>query len=1086
LQNIALKTNMDWRDYVNSIQNACQPRPEILAGNFNPEVYTASLSPIIEFYQNGGTIIDNIYTDAELFFREATYPTQGLCLALAEIFGRIKGDLSMPAIHRLETAFGGGKTHALIACTHIAYRGTDLKNVVNGLLDHDLLPEPRTISVVGIAGDAIPVHKTQGDALVPYTLWGEMAYQIGGETLYHQVEDEANSFAAPGRTYFEKILSGRKVIIMLDELAQYAARLEAARSDGANQLAAFMMALHGYARMHSGISIVLTLASSTDAFGKQTERLSELLSNVRGKPLAEDDALNIGEKAVKGLSSVVARDAVQITPVQASEIASVLAKRLFMNIDRDMAHYTADDYMNMYQRNVALLPEEAASPDYRGRLIGNYPFHPTLLDLLNKKLAIAENFQGTRGVLRVLALAVRNLWQENTKAPMIHACHLDLRSERVVNEILGRTGSSELLFVLNADVGGVDTGSLEGGHSNAELADHRNPHPEKYPLYEFTWKTVLLHSLVGREEGLNSKIFGITEPEALFSVSFPGLTPPQVRTALAEIKESAFYLKQEQGRYFASEEPTINSILARIRKTLGSSQVENLLKDAARKVIAERSDMFHIEHDVTQPEDLPDGKNRMVLGVISLVVESIDVEAMITTKGDNKPRIQQNLVFVLVPDTCLVEGRDGLDGFFQSHVTEVKQELEGIARQVLALRSLTEKPRTYGVNPRRLEDNDFRNRKTEREQALLTTIASVYSHIYYPSATGYIVRKEIKTAGGEGGRPFIEQIREKLTEEGELLSSKNTSNTDLRSLHELFFEQSDTISIKSLRENFACVRRWPVLESAAVLEQIVREGVKKGNWCVYRMGAEENQQPTEIYHRENEVPMGLNLDAEGYGLITQQGANQRGWIKAKQLSTDKICSAILDQVSQLGSMEILQVKESVTEKYGEIPDQDFNNAIAELAVRERLYVYEKPQDSTEKPKLIYGDNAQLHFPKTNETLITPAKAAERGWIVNPKQSLIIGGSEGADKIFPILRRLGSLFGRGAKSTIECLDLSDLELSHGGKMRIVLSDASPATMKDLEEYFETLSTVVSRGSKTEIHLEISDPDDECTFIKEFDK
>lgn len=501
-----------------SVLDACKPRPELLAGGFNPEVFTASLGPVIDYYRTGKGAIDSIYTNAKLFFQEATHPTQGLCSTLAEVFGRIAGDMGVPAIHRLETSFGGGKTHTLIACTHIAYQGKDLVDIVDGIIDPGLLPEPGTVSVVGIAGEDIPVHKPQGDALLPYTLWGEIAFQIGGEELYRDIEVDASSFAAPAKGYFEKVFKGRKVLIMLDELAQYAARLEAARPDGASQLAAFLMGLHGYARNHSGIAVVLTLASATDAFNKQTRRLAELVSEVRGEETGEDDTIGIGERAVKGVSSVVARDAIQVTPVQAAEISSVLAKRLFVETDHEIAVVTAEEYMEMYRRNSSMLTEEASSQNFKNRLVANYPFHPTLVDFLNKKLASYENFQGTRGVLRVLSLAVHNLWKRQLPVPMIHTCHLDLRSERVVNEILNRTGSSDLLLVLNADLGSVDTGVLEGGYSNAEIADQRNPHPMEYPFYEYTWKTVFLHSLVGRDEGLDSKIFGITESEALFSV----------------------------------------------------------------------------------------------------------------------------------------------------------------------------------------------------------------------------------------------------------------------------------------------------------------------------------------------------------------------------------------------------------------------------------------------------------------------------------------------------------------------------------------------------------------------------------------
>ncbi|SHI62913.1 ATP-binding protein [Desulfofundulus thermosubterraneus] len=1070
-----------------SVLDACKPRPEILAGTFNPEVFTASLSPVVEFYRSGRGIIDSIYTSAELFFREATYPTQGLRLTLAEVFGRIAGDLTVPAIHRLETAFGGGKTHTLIACTHIAHKGTELRSVIRDVLDPELLPEPGEIAVVGVAGDEIPVHKPKGRALVPYTLWGEIAYQIGGENLYREVEDEANSHAAPGKTYFDRVFAGRKVLILLDELAQYAARLEAARPDGASQLAAFLMALHGYARNHPGIAVVLTLASTTDAFAKQTEHLAKLISQVRGEEVGEDDALGIGERAVKGVASVVARDAVQVTPVQAAEISSVLTKRLFVFIDREAARETAEEYMAMYRRNAALLPEEASSDDFKGRMIANYPFHPTLVDFLNKKLANAENFQGTRGVLRVLSLAVRSLWQKQKAVPMIHACHLDLRSERVVNEILGRTGSSDLLFVLNADVGGVDTGTLEGGHSNAELADRRNPHPEGHPLYEYTWKTVFLHSLVGREEGLGSKIFGLTGPEACFCVSFPGLTPPQVRTALEEISESAFYLRYEQGKYFASEEPTINSVLARIRKTLKAAQVEELLEAAARKVVTGGAGLFHIEHDVLLPEHLPDGKDRPVLGVVSLTAGTIDVEAMVTTKGLNRPRERQNLIFLLVPETVVVKGINDQDGIFENtRVRDVRQRIEGTARQVMAMRLLIEKPQSYGVNPRRLDDEDFRKRYAEREQALLTDVSRIYTGFYYPGAAGYIVRKEIKTAGGEGGAPFIELIRDALIKDGKLLTGRNTTQADLLNLSKLFFEHGDAVTLKELRENFYRVRSWPVLESPEVFDHIVRAGVQKGVWCVFRMDTGESVKPAEFYDRENDIPLGVDLTAGDYGLITPQGVNQRGWAINQKVDPVKVRDGVIYTVASSGVSTIEKVAESMAGKYGDVPARELEEAVVTLIKDGQLIAFRGTPDQKEKPDFIHGSAAALYTPQPGDVLITPAKAAELGWVAAGRRRLTLEGKEGAEKLLPLLRRLGSLYNRGASSTIETMDLTDLELPGGGTIRLELTNVTPESMKALGELFEVLDGVVQKGEQTEAFLEIVDPDDDCLFIQELKK
>jgi len=1068
-----------------SFLETCKPRDEILAGAFNPEVFTASLGPIIKFYRGGECRIDNIYSNAEHFFREATYPTQGLRLTLSEVFGRIAGDMAVPAIHRLETAFGGGKTHALIACTHIACKGKELNETVGDILEHGLLPDPGTVSIAGVAGDEIPVHKPRGDDLEPYTLWGDIAWQIGGEELYRQVEDEANSFAAPGRTYFDKVFGGRKVLIMLDELAQYAARLEAARTDGSNQLAAFLMALNGYARNHAGIAVIVTLASAKNAFARQTERLAHLISEVRGAEVTEDDALGIGEKAVQDVTSVVARDAVQVTPVQAAEISEVLAKRLFTSIDREAAAETAEEYMRMYRRNSNLLPEEASGKNFRVRMTATYPFHPTLVNFLNNKLANAENFQGTRGVLRVLSLTVRSLWKGRRPAPMIHACHIDLKTERVVNEILARTGSSDLLLILNADIGSIDTGALEGGYSNAALADRRNPHPEGHPLYEYTWKTVFLHSLVGREEGIGSKVFGLTEAEALFSVSFPGLTPPQARAALEEINESAYYLRYEQGKYFASEEPTLNSILAGIRKTLNQNQVDQLLDATARKVVTPKpGGVFEIEHDVFLPEHLPDGRGKPVLGIIKPTAGAVNVKAMIETKGQNKAREQQNQIFILVPETVVVKEENEPDeALFRTQVTDVRQRIDNIARQVIAMRILVEKPQSYGVNPRRLEDPDFKTRKAEREQALVTVVSSIYTGLYYSSAGGHLARKEINTAGGEGGAPFIELIFEILKKDGEILTEQNTTLADLLNLTKIFFDSGDNISLQVLRGNFNCRRDWPVLEKPGVFDQIIRAGVTKDLWRVYRMGSGENIKPEEIYDRESDLPLGINLSDGGYSLITTQGAKQRGWSESGKVEPAKVRDSVLYTISRNNSSTVGQLAENLAEQHGEVFAAGMDDAVVALVKDKRLYAVRADQLQKEKPELIHGTLAVSYKPQPGDLLVTPAHASERGWISGGRRKFELTGYEGAKKFLPLLRRLGSIYNKGASSAIENLDIIDLELPDGGNLRLQLTNASPASIKLLGELFEVLDGIAAGGEQTEVYLTINNPDDNCLLIRE---
>lgn len=1073
-----------------SILHSCQPRPDIIAGTFNPEIFTASLSEVCRFYSGQHTGINAIYTDAEQFFREGTYPTDGMRMVVSEVFGRLSGDNTAPAIHRLETAFGGGKTHTLIACAHLAHKGKEAAAFAGDLLDVSRLPGPGDISVAAIAGDELPVQQPKGTRLVPYTLWGEIAYQLGGEDLYRAVEDEAASPAAPGKSYFEGVFEGRKVLLMIDELAQYAARLSAARADGGNQLAAFLMSLHGYARTRSGMAILVTLASAADAFANQTAQLAKLLSDVAGREVSRDEALGVGQQAVSGVRSVVGRDATAVVPVQAAEISRVLSKRLFDRIDPSAARDTAGAYEALYRKNASLLPDEATRAEFVDRMRAHYPFHPTLIDFLNHKLAASEDFQGTRGVLRVLALTVRNIWKKGVEIPMIHTCHIDLKDARTVNEMVARTGGGDLLPVLNADVGGADTERIEGGRSNAELADRQNPHPEGWPMHEYAWKTVFLHSLVGRDQGLESNIFGLTEQEALFQTAFPGLTPPQISEALKEIKNSAFYLRLHQGRYYASLDPSVNIALAKIRRSLSNEEIEELLDVKARKVVSPSVKTFHVVHDVTLPEHIPDNKGMPVLALVALGAGEVNMEDFITTAGPNRPRIEQNMVLVLSPETVVprtgAEAQATLFGAMSTPVEEARKRLLDLGRTVLAMNRLKTGSQSYGISPKKLDDEGFRQRFSERDKALETTVTEAYRKLWYPALDGRITFTEIRTAGGEGGVPVLEQIRKTLLNEGALVTMDHCTQSGLSNLKEVFFERADTLPVQKLRENFTRLRTWPMLDEPSLLEQIVREGVRKGMWCLFRMGSAESARPAEFYDREKgELPLEIDLTKD-YAIVTPDGARKRGWATDKGPDAAKVEVYVNQVAGESRIATVRHIVDSIRDKWGEVPVETVHEAIGKLVQRERLMTYKGTVDQEEKPDLVTGSKASFHAVEEADVIVTPRKAAEKGWVAAKKEAFQLEGRQGAEILFPMLRKIGSLYARGATTTIDNLDLVELALPKGGTLRISLMDIPPPSMKDLAELLETVEGLAALGEHTEAYLTVKERGKACPFMTELEK
>lgn len=1072
-----------------TILETCIPRDSILKGTFNPEVFTASLGPVMQYYKTGASVIDTIYINAEAFFGEATYPTEGLKRTLSSVFRRIAGDPTAPSIYRLETAFGGGKTHSLIACIHIAKKGKQLATVTKNLIAQELLPKPESVAVVGIAGDEIPVNEIKGDTVTPYTLWGEMAFQLGGNELYRSVKQDAESFAAPGRNFLEKILGNKKVLIMLDELAQYAARLEVAHPDGAAQLAAFIMLLNGYAKNHSGIAIVVTLAGAADAFSKQTERLTSLLNNVSSNELSEDDAVSIAEKAAKGVTSVTMRDATAVTPVQSYEISSVLAKRLFKSIDASAAEKTAEEYLAIYQRNKVMLPEEATSTRFKERLISNYPFHPTLIDFLNQKLAQAENFQGTRGVLRVLAMTVRSIWSKHISVGMIHASDIDLQNSAIVSEILGRTGSADLMNVLNADIGSTESHMLQGGLSNAQRADERNPHPDHIPLYEMTWKTVFLHSLVGRAEGKTSKLFGISQQDAIFAVATPVATPPQVKTALDEISESAFYLRYEDGKYFAHLEPTINSVLAMIRQTIDNKQIHQQLRSIANTLVKE-TPVFNVENDVHYPQDVADGREKTTIAIIAMDVEELDPKDFFTTKGNGRPRERQNMMVLLVPRTAKVVGEEENMSLFTTDTTQSKnwQRVALIARQVLAIKTLEEKPQSYGIAPSKVKDDKFKERKHERELALNTVVSEMYASIYYPGDNNVIIRKEIRSVGGEGGVSIIGQMMQVMKEK--LLTADRSSSADLESLAQnYFFKSSDKAAIDEVLMKLYCYRSWPMLAGKETFDSILREGVTKGIWGVYKMSVDpEATMPGELYMQDTGIPMSVSLIGKGYSIMSLAGAKLRGWTESGKVPPEKVRNTLKSVLQASGATTVGEAKEAVKQQLGNVNEEDVMEQVQKLIQGSNYSIYQGDVGQQERPStLVEGFQGAYYQPVFTDVIISKAEQGERGWLTYGKRSLRLEGNASAKKVMSLINRLGSLYTRsGATSKIDTLDITDLQLPSGATLRIALEDAEAKDIKQLDELFQVLAETVKVSENTDIELVIDNPNDEDALVQELRK
>ena len=349
--------------------------PDILDGKLTLDVFAADLWEVFK-----GTAPDE-YRDP-MQFAQKTHETAGLKHLLSIIEGRLKEQRGDPVI-QLQTPFGGGKTHALIAMYHKASEWKAQKAVIVGT----------------------PMGADD-------TLWGVLEKQLTGKI------ERFGGLTSPGRDAIYELLSEKQpLLILMDEILEYvtkAAGVRVADSTLAAQTAAFMQELTEAAGILEKVALVITLPSGTmEHYDEQAQRLFEQLSHVSGR--------------VERI----------YTPVQEHEISEVIRRRLFSSIDAEAAGKIIQDFMD-YAVSESMLPPGTEPSEYRRRFETAYPFLPEVIEVLYQRWGSFPNFQRTRGVLRLLSLVLYSLREKTL--PYITLADFDLSVQAIRQELLKHTG----------------------------------------------------------------------------------------------------------------------------------------------------------------------------------------------------------------------------------------------------------------------------------------------------------------------------------------------------------------------------------------------------------------------------------------------------------------------------------------------------------------------------------------------------------------------------------------------------------------------------------------------------------------------
>ncbi len=788
------------------------PRDEILHGELSEDTFAARLKDVIEGTPTGDRS-KAVYLDPDLFF-DNTYPTDGLKTLLREVLGRLTGHAptSSPFI-RLETSFGGGKTHNLIALYHAA-SGKGARDQLHGLVrDSALLPQPGEIDVIGVVGsDLAPadgVYHSQ-DGVTTYTLWGELAYQLGGPAGYSLAQESDQTRSAPGTGLFERIIGARPTLIMIDEIARHmrsavAIPTATGQSNLAEQTVAFLMSLLEFVASQKRVVLVLTLTSDADAFAQETQALRSALA----------ESLQVS-----------ARQERVLTPAGENEISAIVVHRLFRHVNRNAAQANIRRYGAYYQEleaKGAHVHDRALRGDYLNEFALAYPFHPELIRVLTLRVATIPNFQRTRGALRLLAQAVRQLWQ--TQPPqtwLIHPHHIDLAHGPIIEDLTSRLDRPKFKQVCEADIVSPQLGIP----AHAAEVDQPLVASGKPPYTRRVGTTIFLHSLT---QGIPS---GIELPELWLSVLTPaeraGDDPAVVKRALEQLYDKAWFLEYDGYKYRFKTEPSLNKIVDDEVGAVGVTKAKQEIDQRVRKIW--REGYLKPVYFPNMPADVDDDAAKPKLAIMHYDAVKIDaatdeppdlVLKIYEYKGITEAfRTYQNYVVFLVADA------DQVDQMIQ------------VTRRYRAISRIT-------GNPDRMREFHEEHQKKLRkmgeaaELEVRVAITKAYRFLFYPAADAlkshaYLRRETVPPQ--DQGDTDVDQTNVVVRVLHNLQKVRMADDGPLPAqfLMAKAWDQNQTdMTTEDLRRAFARRIGLPILLDVNLLRGSIENGLKTKVWLYY-------------------------------------------------------------------------------------------------------------------------------------------------------------------------------------------------------------------------------------------------------------
>jgi len=507
-----------------------QPHDDVATGNFHASEFAADLYKVASGLDQAAD-----YADPIEFFKR-TYLTEGLRDLIRRAVRRLSGDDNASPVINLQTNFGGGKTHSMLSLWHVAAGSPagDLPQETQELLlasGYDKLPVG--IHRVAIVGNHLsPSGTVKDDGTKVNTIWGELAWQLGGRKAFDLVAKADADRTPPGEALHELLQAHAPAVILIDEWVAYARSLV-----GRDDLAAgtfddqftFAQSLTEAVKGTKGCLLAISIPASES--GDDSE---ESIGNT------EEVGGSNGVQALRRLQNVVRRLADQWRPASSDEAYHIVRQRLFVTPDASALASigaTAKAYTEMYRKYSDDFPRESRDPAYEERIRRTYPIHPELFDRLYEDWSSLERFQRTRGVLRLMSTVIHALWQGEDASPLIMPGSIPLASANV---------NSELTQYLQDSWKAVIDADVDGPNSEPARIDAAKPLFGQRSLTKRLARTVFF----GAAPTIGSAHKGLEAQRVFLGTAVPGDVPGNFHSALTQLGDRATYFYAGSGKYW--------------------------------------------------------------------------------------------------------------------------------------------------------------------------------------------------------------------------------------------------------------------------------------------------------------------------------------------------------------------------------------------------------------------------------------------------------------------------------------------------------------------------------------------------------